>query len=203
LWQQFLRLKGQPDQKIIEFGKWGPLYKQLADGVEEEISDWRDMIDQLNTISDAAARLAGRRDGKDPWPLLIRYLYGEKPSWIDDACKRFPDFRRLMIAAAIDKLFSRCPTHGCIAIIAERMHIQPVAEGLGATVLLQFAQVLTRRDGEVLCSGCGKRIDPSKAKTGRRRYCQKCRKKGMPERHAAHDYRDRRKGAKEKETISS
>jgi hypothetical protein len=170
------------------------------------MSDWRETIDYLNTISDGAARLTGKRQGEDPWPCLARYLYGTDSPWIDDAFKHFPDLRHLMVAGSINKLFNRCPKHGCIKIAAQRTQIGPTTEGLGATVLLQFAQVLTRRNGKVPCSGCGKRIDPSTAKAGHRRYCQTCRKKKIPARHAARDYRSRRKfrlAAKERKATSS
>lgn len=57
-----------------------------------------------------------------------------------------------------------------------------------------LAAVISRTSGLSVCSGCGKAYNPEiRARAGRRRYCDRCRRLGVPQRDASHDWRQRQR----------
>lgn len=63
-----------------------------------------------------------------------------------------------------------------------------------ASVVRQLIFVSARTDGVAFCDGCGHPYVPKtrKPKTGQRKFCPECRKRGVPHRFAAADYQKRK-----------
>ena len=67
-----------------------------------------------------------------------------------------------------------------------------IGNWLFGAIGVQLMLAITNTDGVAFCSGCGKFFLPSRRPNPkRRRYCEECKKRKMPGRDAARDYRAR------------
>ena len=66
--------------------------------------------------------------------------------------------------------------------------------GIFGDLVAQLMFALAKRDGMVGCTGCGGPYTPKrKPRVGQRNYCPQCRAEGIPQRHAARDYKQRQR----------
>lgn len=67
---------------------------------------------------------------------------------------------------------------------------------LFGAIAIQLALAVCGAEGFAVCDGCKELHTPTrKPRSGERTYCQRCRDTGVPQRHAAADYRAREKQA--------
>ena len=68
----------------------------------------------------------------------------------------------------------------------------PSRYGLFGALGIQLLLMVNNIDGFAICAGCGSPYSPSRRpQAGRRSYCEACRSKGIPVRHAMKDLRSR------------
>jgi len=193
----FARLASGSDEEIRQFAqKWGPL--GLEKRQEEHVDRWHGYA----RLAQALIRFAGERvtggAGKDEDCLVIlkSFLPSREAQSIDRKGMH-PAVQMAVSAAAVNNWFAQARGHGILTMVDGSLQVQPYASDLFGVLITQIAHVIARSDQTAMCAGCRYPFTPKRPIVrGVRQYCNRCRKRKVPQRDASRDWR-RRVRAKE------
>ena len=99
-----------------------------------------------------------------------------------------------MVAAALNTCFAQVRGHGILTMIDHDLQVRPYSSNLFGILVTQIAHVMARSDQKAVCAGCRNTFRPRRPIVrGSRQYCDVCRRKQVPQRDAARDWRRRRR----------
>jgi hypothetical protein len=190
----FANLAQASDSQIQRFAaKWGPLGLEI--GIEQHVKAWRyyARIAQASlrfvteVVSVPPLRQPAPRLADEDWKTLCEYL-----GWDIGGHSKLPiSWHKSIAAAAVNQWFAQAKGH---AILDYRLQIRPCAHRLFGILITQLAHVIARSDQWVVCAGCKRQFSPKRPiSRGSRQYCPSCRRKKVPQRDAARDFRARAK----------
>jgi hypothetical protein len=157
----------------------------------ELIEDWRGYSRKVSAIANVASRLHGGELGtREDWEVL-NSTAGGGPT-IPRTRSIAADQRGLCVV--VNQLLRQAQVGVRYSWEHDRAILQFDGAGLFGALVVQLALAIGRTDGLAVCSGCGVSYVPRRRpRRDRRRYCEQCVRRGVPQRDAATDYR-RRKG---------
>lgn len=191
-----MQLATASDEHVHAFAaRWGPLLNKSS----EALADWRRYAILLRALSEAAGRLAMERP-IDPIQGKVILEWLEVPQtpgfsniWEGAGLNRKigqPELWRALLNGAITKLLkgpASCEV--CVKWSGNRIRSECSCNTLLGILILQ---VLAQKEVEV-CAGCRREFEPKRrATTGIRRYCDRCRKRSIPQRDAMRAMRRRK-----------
>lgn len=104
------------------------------------------------------------------------------------------EFLRLMVEQQVSSLLDRFNVVVRFRWRAAEPTVDVGAHDLPSALVLATVLAVARADGIAVCSSCGLPFVPSaRQTTGRRRYCERCRERGVPQRDAQRDARARKR----------
>lgn len=155
----------------------------------ESVDTWRGYARKFRAVLNVAARLhQGRPAGPEDWRELN----------IDDSdvtVRRRLAQERVQLGVVLSQFLGQARVGMEFVWDAETPALSPSGAGLFGALVLQLASAVGRSDGLAICSACSKSYIPRRRpRPDRRQYCDECRDRQVPQRDAAADYRQRRRG---------
>jgi hypothetical protein len=188
----FAQLANGDDEAIRSFAeRWGPLNwrsESVHDTPREAVEDWRRYAVLAQAILRFVAQGFKDSDGVSDWKTIWSWLY---PGQTVPELALLPlKFRMSPAAMAVNRWYSAAPGNGIVEVANKNLQLQPFASTLLGTLAGQIAEKISRNDESVICAGCHQLFVPKRPPSrGTRQYCKRCRRKKLPERDAARDYR--------------
>jgi hypothetical protein len=198
-WPQQLRLQKFPSEVCFEFarlsdasdeqvrrsaGRWGPLY--FGRGMRERTDDWREYARLIRAF---LRYIADPRQVED-WKMICRSF---APGVQLEETDSIPE-QRALTAAAVNYWYDVAHGHQILEYVGGRFQLRPGGTNLFVVLFTQLAHKMAFSDQTAICSGCNEAFAPKRLPPrGSRIYCPRCRRKKLPERDAARDYRRRKR----------
>jgi hypothetical protein len=183
----FAKLADSSPEQVRGFAaKWGPLGAEGPEPVER----WLEHARRARAYLRFFGELLSRGPGKDEdWKIICESLSIQLVR---------SDFNRAaqmaVTASAVNKWFAEARGHRLLDIVNHTLVVRPGASNLLGVLITQVAQVIARSDQLAVCAGCWDPFTPTRPLSkGLRQYCKKCRKRKIPARDAARDWRRRRR----------
>jgi hypothetical protein len=170
-----------------------PLITRSPNEYWEPIARWRHFSRQAKAILSIAGRLTvDERPGrKEDWRVIFEDQILWQP-WDPGV-----DVDRLMLRSVINEWLSmgRVRLEFDFSGSASVALVRPRGSGLFGALAVQLALAVGKSNGIGTCDGCGGEYSPveRRPKAGQRKFCKKCRVKGIPKKLAHEDYRTRQK----------
>jgi hypothetical protein len=189
-----------PSATLSRFGVRCEPARRDVDHFVEPLSAWQDWLNRARAVLEIAGRLEQRRQVEkalwrqaSDWPGLE--TIGDRPG---SAEGRRSD--RQQLALVVNDWLRLGKVRLNVEWREERPTVFLGSGDLFGAIALQIALAVTHQEqGVALCStwDCGNLFPPGRRpQAGRRRYCPTCRERGIPEKDAAQDFRDRQRRQK-------
>jgi hypothetical protein len=185
---RFAKLAEGSDEAIRCFARnWGLLNLHVR--AEEHVDEWR----QYGRLAAAILRLSaqhlrGDRAAESDWATICRWLEVKNVTQVPR------DLELTLLAAAVNLWYTRAQGHSVLDLDQESLIIRPQASTLFGVLITQIAHVIAGTDQHAVCSGCKRNFAPKRGQSrGVRRYCKKCRRRKIPQRDAAREWRRRQR----------
>lgn len=217
LLEQFVALADAPPERILRFARrWGVLElckhglpachdgrcTLLSDGGNfyEHIVWWQKLAAVARALLNIAARLADAQPGRavDWGAVKTLGALGKSKHFEREGLA----VDRVKLEVVLNVLLSIAKVGPCVrwskgGWLIELSGSPVIGSGLAAAIITQLALACTGGGGWVLCSNCQASYVPKKRRpdSKRRHYCPECRRRKVPERDAARDYRKRKNAA--------
>jgi hypothetical protein len=188
----FARLaEGSPEQIRRFAALWGPLGREV--GIEQNVNHWKRHARVIQAILRfTAERISGGRGLEKDWETLCEWILPAPPPLERKGMN--PREQMAFVCSAINKWFSAAKGNGILALTGQRLQVRAHGSNLFGVIGIQTAYAVARTDQAVVCAGCQEPLRRSRPLSrGDRSYCESCRKKKIPQRDAARDYRQRKK----------
>ena len=153
------------------------------------MADWR----QYARLAQALLRFtadvhSGGRGYEKDWRVICQFTRAK-------ILERERGGRKLQIAIvglAVNTWFDQARGHGILTMVDNDLQVRPFASNLFGVLITQIAHAIARSDQKAVCAGCRNTFSPTRPLVrGLRQYCNVCRKKKVPQRDAARDWRRR------------
>ncbi len=181
--------------------------EQLGGGGREPIAAWRKYAREASALVDAAASVLGGAPMDARTLAILTEAPGPDPeTWSEVAPEpRDSDLREMepwqgrgdlhrdLVEFYIDRWLRYANVRLGFAWARRGPEIVlGGSDGLFRTLAMELAFRVTRTERMVMCSGCRRPV-PARPRPGERTYCPDCRRDHAPQRHAARDYRARKR----------
>lgn len=183
-----LPVRCQPDATVQRGGR--------MDGVEPVIS-WRRFALLARALIKVAAELRADREPPDTSAAWMEVIL-----WAQRRQCAFAGVRRgkqHTVAAVVDDWMALGDVRSAFSWPKSGPRVTYAVGGLFGALGLQLMLAVSNVQALVLCSSCGKAYRPRRLPRSGRHYCPACRRRGIPERDAARDYRVRQRRDREGE----
>ncbi len=169
---------------------------------------WRTLAKRARCVLNLATRLRQERPGtREDWEGAV--VYGVSEEDVEQlgstACARITsslpsitdcpmDVQRALLIGLLEDWIDRGAVLPSMTWVRSGPEFGVKSFTLFGAIGLQLSLAVGKLDGYATCCGCGTAYAPSrKPRADQRRYCGDCREEGIPQRHAAQQYRLRRK----------
>jgi len=214
---RFIQLADAQDEEILNYAlKWGVLEicehlqpachsdecrpQSVHDLFWEHTAVWRENAELFRSLLSIAARLESGKVGRQAdWEIVIAVMRFEgSPAFAMHGLGA----DRQKLKTALNVLLTTSHVHPIVQDYRTGWQVEltggfHIGSALFGALVCQLILAATRTEGAALCSACGAGFTPERRLNPERRaYCQTCRRRGVPARDAARDYRKRQRSSR-------